>query len=211
MNQLIKNNLKIKRGLSERVLIMRESIMTYLPMVMLSVLFLFSVWLVRSVNQIQNNSPIVQVTHIADYEFKKFKLKNYEINGKLKSSMQGEIAEHFLDTKNTEVSDPNVLIYTKDKITSAIAKRAVMNEDGSQLQLIGKTSMKRLNVNDEKKEIEISGDYLHFFSKTDKIESHMPVKIVRGDTVFRADRLMADNLNQIFELKGHVEASIAVR
>jgi len=207
------NNISFKNKLklSDRIVVMRESLITYLPMVMLCALFLFSVWLVRSVNQTQNNALQLKFTHIAEYEFKKFNLKSYELNGKLKSSLHGEFAQHFLDTKNTEVNSPFILIYTKNKITSANAKKAIVNEDGSQLQLIGQTLMKREDVKRETVDMQISGEFLHFFTKTDKLESHLPVKIIHGNNIFNADRLMADNLNQVFELKGRVQATISVK
>ena len=199
------NNLKISR----QILLIRESLIRYLPMTMLSGLFLFSIWLVRSVNQVQNESSELRVAHIPDYEFQNFNLKTYEINGKLKSSLQGEYAEHFLDTKNMEVKNPYVHIFDENKVTSIKAKKAIVNEDGSQVQLIGQTLLKRENQLGNKVTMQISSDFLHFYSKTDTVTTHLPVKITHGNNHFSADRLEADNINQVFELSGKVRAILA--
>jgi len=211
MNTLNQTPILRKLKISERIVIIKGTFMTYLPMVMLSVLFIFSVWLVRNVSQKQNYSNQLPLTHITDYDFHNFNLKRYELNGKLKSSLQGLFAQHYIDSKNTEVSSPNVLIYTKDTITSVKAKKAIVNEDGSQVQLTGQILLKREDQKGETVDMQITGEFLHFFTRTDSLESHLPVKIIKGKNLFYADKLMADNINQLFDLKGNVHATLEVK
>ena len=130
------------------------------------------------------------------------------MNGKLKSTIHGVFAQHFQDTMNTEIKQPFVLIYSKDRVTSVTAKKAVVNEDGSQVQLMGQTLLKRDDVHPIEDDMQISGEFLHFFVNTDTLVSHLPVNIVRGKNRFKADKLEADNVNQFYLLKGRVHATL---
>jgi lipopolysaccharide export system protein LptC len=197
-----------KQTIKVRILLMKEVVINYLPLIMLSTVFLLSIWLVRSVKQ-EQNIPLKQTAaHIVDYDFQNFNMKSYEINGDLKSSLRGAHAQHYLDTKNTEVNEPFVLLYNKNRVVSISAKKAIVNEEGTQVQLLGKAQLKKEQLNGKKEGMEISSEYLHFYSVTDTLISHMGVQIIQGNNLFNADNLKADNLNQVFELQGNVHATI---
>jgi lipopolysaccharide export system protein LptC len=208
MNKLIRPPLRNKPSLVQRLHSLRENVMAYLPMIMLAALFLFSVWLVRSVPRQESFQPSAPPSHTADYDFQNFTLKSFEMNGKLKSSIHGVFAQHFQDTMNTEIKQPFVLIYSKDRVTSVRGKKAFVNEDGSQVQFMGQTLLKRDDVHPVEDDMQISGEFLHFFVNTDTLVSHLPVNIVRGKNRFKADHLDADNVNQVYQLKGRVHATL---
>ena len=208
MNKLTRPPLRNQPGVLQRVHSLREAVMAYLPMIMLAALFLFSVWLVRSVPRQEGFQPSAPPSHTADYDFQNFTLKSFEMNGKLKSSIHGVFAQHFQDTMNTEIKQPFVLIYSKDRVTSVRGKKAFVNEDGSQVQFMGQTLLKRDDVHPVEDDMQISGEFLHFFVNTDTLVSHLPVNIVRGKNRFKADHLDADNVNQVYQLKGRVHATL---
>lgn len=209
MNKLTRPPTKQQPGMAQRLQDLRETVMVYMPMFVLAVLFLFSVWLVRSVPSQERFQPPAPPAHTADYDFQNFTLKSYELNGKLKSTIHGVFAQHFQDTLNTEIHLPYVLIYSKDRVMSAKGKKAIVNEDGSQVQLMGQTLLKRDDVHQQEDDMQISGEFLHFFVNTDTLVSHLPVNIVRGKNQFKADNLQADNLNQTYILNGRVHATLA--
>jgi lipopolysaccharide export system protein LptC len=208
MNKLTLPPPRNKPGLVQRFHSLRENVMAYLPMIMLAALFLFSVWLVRSVPRHESFQPSAPPSHTADYDFQNFTLKSYEMNGKLRSTIHGVFAQHFQDTMNTEIKQPFVLIYSKDRVTSVRGKKAFVNEDGSQVQFMGQTLLKRDDVHPVEDDMQISGEFLHFFVNTDTLVSHLPVNIVRGKNRFKADHLDADNVNQVYQLKGRVHATL---
>ena len=208
MNKLTLPPPRNKPGLVQRFHSLRENVMAYLPMIMLAALFLFSVWLVRSVPRHESFQPSAPPSHTADYDFQNFTLKSYEMNGKLRSTIHGVFAQHFQDTMNTEIKQPFVLIYSKDRVTSVRGKKAFVNEDGSQVQFMGQTLLKRDDVHPVEDDMQISGEFLHFFFNTDTLVSHLPVNIVRGKNRFKADHLDADNVNQVYQLKGRVHATL---
>jgi len=208
MNKISRPPVRLQPSVLQRLHSLRETVMAYLPIIMLVVLFLFSVWLVRSVPRPQNYQPTAPPSHTADYDFQNFTLKSYEMNGKLKSTIHGAFAQHFQDTMDTEIKQPFVLIYSKDKVISVRGKKALVNEDGSQVQLMGQTLLKRDDVHPEEDDMQISGEFLHFFVNTDTLVSHLPVNIVRGKNRFKADYLDADNVTQVYQLKGRVHATL---
>ena len=208
MNKIFSPLGRPQPGVLRRFYNLRETVMAYLPMIMLAVLFLFSVWLVRSVPRQESSQPSAPPSHTADYDFQNFTLKSYEMNGKLKSTIHGAFAQHFQDTMDTEIKQPFVLIYSKDKVISVRGKKALVNEDGSQVQLMGQTLLKRVDEHPEEDDMQISGEFLHFFVNTDTLVSHLPVNIVRGKNRFKADHLDADNVNQVYQLKGRVHATL---
>ena len=208
MNKIFSPLGRPQPGVLQRVHSLREAVMAYLPMIMLAALFLFSVWLVRSVPRQESSQPSAPPSHTADYDFQNFTLKSYEMNGKLKSTIHGAFAQHFQDTMDTEIKQPFVLIYSKDKVISVRGKKALVNEDGSQVQLMGQTLLKRVDEHPEEDDMQISGEFLHFFVNTDTLVSHLPVNIVRGKNRFKADYLDADNVTQVYQLKGRVHATL---
>jgi LPS export ABC transporter protein LptC len=183
--------------------------MAYLPLVMLCLLFFFSVWLVRSMPE-TTTDPSQQLTaHTIDYDFSEFTLKSYEVNGTIKSSLHGQKAQHYVDTKHTEVLAPFVYMYAKNQITTAQAKKAVVNEDGTEVQLWGKTLIKRVDTQKKDEEMQISGEFLQFFTRSDTIVSHLPVDISKGMNKFKGNEMRADNKNQTYVLQGRVSATLA--
>ena len=183
--------------------------LAYMPLFMLSVLFLFSVWLVRSMPEVVSEQSKQVVAHSVDYDFTEFTLKSYESNGQIKSSLHGQKAQHYLDTRHTEVLSPFVYVYAKNQITTAQAKKALVNEEGTEVQLLGKTSVNRSDVHNKNEGMQISGEFLQFFTSTDTVVSHLPVQITKGKNSFKGNQMRADNLNQTYSLKGRVSATLA--
>ena len=197
-----------KPSLSRRLYQAWDFALAYMPLFMLSMLLLLSIWLVRNAAQPEEKIAAIPVSHIADYEFTNFTLKSYDINGKIRSALKGAHAEHFQDTQNTMVKNPEVMIYADKKITKAKALQGLTNEDGSEVQLIGKAQVIRESLVPNENDQQIDSDFLHFFSRTEKIVTHVPVYIFHGKDTFKADALEADNVDQSLKLKGRVRVRI---
>jgi lipopolysaccharide export system protein LptC len=179
--------------------------LAYMPMFMLSLLLLLSIWLVRNAPTHPQAAPPAPISHKPDYEFSDFTLRSYDINGKIISAIKGEKAQHFQDTLHTLIEAPEVWIYADKRVTTASAKQALTNEDGSQVQLMGTALVKRGDKHRTETSEQITSDFLHYFSETDTVVTHLPVSIIRGQDSFLADSLRADNDNQVLQLKGRVK------
>jgi len=182
--------------------------LAYMPLFMLSLLLLLSIWLVRNAPTSPPPEAQLPLSHTPDYEFTRFTLKSYDINGKILSAMKGEKAQHFQDTLNTLVQSPDVWVFSDKRLTTATAKQALTNEDGSQVQLMGSAMLKRDDKNSVSKTEQINSDFLHFYADTDTLVTHLPVSIIRGEDRFFADSLHADNVSQVLQLKGRVKVKI---
>ncbi len=198
----------VKPALSRRLYQAWDLVLSYMPLLMLSMMLLVSVWLVRNAKPVDEQQATPPVSHVADYEFTNFTLKSYDINGKIQSALKGTLAQHYQDTHNTWVKDPQVLIYSETKYTSAKALQALTNEDGSEVQLIGKAEVRQLPNSVEEDITQINSNFLHFYAVDDSVKTHLPVTIMNGKNTFAADAMDADNLNQTFELKGRVRVKI---
>ena len=182
--------------------------LAYMPLFMLSLLLLLSIWLVRNAPTSPPPEAPQPLSHTPDYEFTRFTLRSYDINGKILSAMKGEKAQHFQDTLNTLVQSPDVWIFSDKRLTTATAKQALTNEDGSQVQLMGSAMVRRDDKNSVSKTEQINSDFLHFYADSDTLVTHLPVSIIRGEDRFFADSLRADNISQVLQLKGRVKVKI---
>jgi lipopolysaccharide export system protein LptC len=86
------------------------------------------------------------------------------------------------------------------------------NEDGSEVQLIGNALVVReADAAAGAKAIprmEYRGEFLHAFLTTEKVKSHKPVELLRGQDRFTADSLDFDNVDQILQLQGRVRGTL---
>lgn len=188
---------------------MMDMALGWLPLLVLTVLLLTTIWLVRTAPSPLQTSSVKTPQHLADYDVQNFTLNTYNLSGQLQSSMTGASAEHFEDNLVTLVQQPKLLTYAKDgQVTSASAKRALSNEDGSEVQLMGQAEIYRAATSDQTQPLRVKSEFLHFFANTDSMQTDMPVWVTRGMNSFRSDQLRADNLNQTLNMKGKVKAVI---
>jgi lipopolysaccharide export system protein LptC len=183
-----------------------DALLGWLPSLVLTVLLLVTVWLVRTAPTAVQMANVKMPQHLADYDLQQFTLNTYNLSGQLQSSMVGKSAEHYEDSLTTLVQTPKLLMYSKDgRVTTASAKRALSNEDGSEVQLIGQAEVYRAATLDQPQPLRVKSEFLHFFANTDSMQTDMPVVVTRGINSFRSDKLTADNLNQTLTMNGRVK------
>jgi lipopolysaccharide export system protein LptC len=184
----------------------------YLPVVLMGALALGSYWLVR-------NAPVMQVTaadrpvnHEADYFLRKFSIKTFTPQGKLKNELFGGQAKHFADTDTIEVDNVRIHNYNElGRLTTVTrANRAISNGDNSEVQLYGKAISVReaaLDANGVMQpKMEFRGEFLHTFVNEERLKSHLPIVIRRGSSEFTAETLDYSNLDRVINLQGRVKA-----
>jgi lipopolysaccharide export system protein LptC len=186
----------------------------YLPVILMGLLALGSYWLVRNTPSFTPAATEAAPTHEPDYYMRRFAVRNFDAAGRLKSEIFGTEARHYPDTDTLEIDNPRVRAFNeRGELTVATARRGLSNGDGSEVQLIGDAVVTREPSRDEagrlSPRMSISGEFLHAFLNTEKLRSHKPVVITRGDDRFSADRLDYDNLDRVLELEGRVRGVIA--
>jgi lipopolysaccharide export system protein LptC len=183
---------------------------TYLPVVLIVLMALGTWWLARNTPIFNSPPPEEPVRHDPDYLMRNFALKSFDATGRLTSEVAGAEGRHFPDTDVLEIDGARIRSYTKGQLTTATANRAYSNADGSEVQLVGNAVVVREASKDSKStqpRLEFRGEFLHAFLNTEKVKSHKPVTIIRGNDQFVADSLQYDNLDRVLELQGRVKGT----
>jgi len=182
----------------------------YMPLLLMGALALGTYWLVRNTPVFNSQKTIHEVRHEVDYFMHQFTIKSFDEGGKLKSEVHGAEARHFADTDILEIDQARIRsIDAKGLLTTATANRAYANGDGSEVQLTGNARVVREARTDEQgKELprlEFRGEFLHVFLNDERVKSHKPVILIRGNDQFRGDALTYDNLDRVAQLTGRVK------
>jgi lipopolysaccharide export system protein LptC len=189
-----------------------DRFLLYLPLVFMCTLALLTYWLVRTVPPIAEPVAPAQVSHTPDYFLENFAVKTFDAQGRIKSEVTGEKARHFPDTQWLEIDAIHIRTFDENgRLTAATASRGLTNEDGSEVQLIGKAVVVReAEIVGSKitPRTEYRGEFLHAFLNTEQVKSSKPVELTRGKDRFSADSLDFDNIEQRLVLQGRVRGTL---
>jgi len=93
-------------------------------------------------------------------------------------------------------------------LVTATAARAYANGDGSEVQLTDHAQvLRQASLNPGGKEnpsLEFRGEFLHVFLKEERLQSHLPVVLIRGADQFTGNNFSYNNLDQVAVLTGRV-------
>ncbi len=188
---------------------------TYLPMLLIVVLALGTWWLARNTPGAMAPAEVAPVTHEPDYYMRNFAVKNFNVAGQLQSEIAGKQGQHYPDTDILEVDQARIRSFKADQLTTATAKKAYSNGDGSEVQLVGDAVVVREAgidaAGNAQPRLEFRGEFLHAFLRTEQVKSHLPVTLKRGNDVFTADNLLYDNLGRVVTLQGRVKGTLSPR
>mgnify|MGYP003336398533 FL=1 len=197
-----------KMSWGRRMHVWWDRALSFMPVTLLGALLLLSIWLVRNAPVSPASPEAALPTHTPDLEFKQFTMKSYDNQGRLLSALVGKEALQFQDSKVTLVKEPQIRVLSSATLTAATAKQSFVNEDGSEVQLMGQATVKRLHLQGDAPPETMQSEFLHYFSKNDQVSTHLPVVITRGQDRLSGDRMVADNLNKVLQLKGRVHVRL---
>jgi lipopolysaccharide export system protein LptC len=187
-----------------------ERLALYLPVLLMGLLAGATYWLVRSTPITGATATAKAAQHQADYFMRKFSVKTFDAQGQLKSEVKGTEARHYPDTDTLEIDQ--VIIRSFDKeghLTTATARTALTNGDGSEVTLMGDAQVLRAATvsasGKEQPTMTFNGEYLHAFINTEQVQSNQPVVLKRGQDQFTADNMDYDNSTRVVQLNGHVK------
>lgn len=183
----------------------------YLPILIMGVLALATYWLVRSTPEFAPPEAPRPPTHEPDYFMKKFSVRAFDASGRLKNEVSGDLAKHYPDTDLLEIDGVRIRAFNEQgALTTATARQAISNSDGSEVKLIGNARVVREagSGKADAPRLEFRGEFLHAFTKTEQVKSDKPVTLVRGKDVFVADSMAFDNIKQVIELRGRVKGTL---
>lgn len=190
-----------------------DRISIYLPLILMGLLALGTYWLARNTPSFAPTAAQRPPVHEPDYFMRGFSVRSFDAGGRMKSEIRGTEARHYPDTDTMEVDDPRIRsVNARGAVILASAKRAISNADGSQIQLIGDAVVTReappVANGRRDPRLEIRGEFLHVFVEEERVRSHKPVVLRRGNDVFAGDSLAFDNLERVLELQGRVRGTL---
>jgi lipopolysaccharide export system protein LptC len=186
-----------------------ERVTVYLPIILMGLMALGTYWLARNTPGLGTVEGRREEVHEPDNLMRRFSVKTFDPSGRLKSEVFGTEARHFPDTDTVEIDQPRIRSFNAlGELTVATARLALSNGDATEVQLIGDAVVTREAVTGKDGQIrprmQFRGEFLHAFLDTERVASHKPVELTRGDSRFTADSLDFSNLDQVMNLRGRV-------
>lgn len=190
-----------------------DRVALYLPIIIMGMMALGTYWLIRSTPAVEGAPGEQVIRRDPDYLMERFYIKTFDENGRLKSEIYGEQARHFPHTEILEIEQVRIRSFNqRGHQTIATAHRALANNDASEVQLIGDALVVRKPVTEKNgrqlPEVSFSGEFLHAFLTDERIKSHKPVTLRRGEDIITAESLDYSNFDQMLELRGRVRGTL---
>jgi len=177
----------------------------YLPLFVMALLALGSWWLVENTPVPAGPSTAGAPRHEPDYTMRDFLVQRYAADGALRAQIEGDVAVHYPDTDTLEIENPRVrAISPSGEVTHASARRALANGDGSEVQLLDDAHVVR-EATPQEEAIDFRSDFLHVFRYTERVRTHLPVRVRQGGTEVQATGMEYDHLTRIVQLAGRMQ------
>ena len=200
----------------QKLLGLWEPLSLYVPLVMMGLLVVGTYWLVRNTPAAYEAEAVRPVSHEVDYFMRRATVKTFDDAGRLKTEIFGTEARHYIDTETLEIDQARMRSTGPEgRLTTATANRALSNDAGTEVQLMGNAVVVRESVQSPDgswlPRLEFRGEFLHVFLNEDRVKSHLPVVLKRGSDEFSGDAFAYDNLDQVADLKGRVKGLLVPR
>lgn len=185
----------------------------YLPIMLMGLLALGTYWLVRSTPLLATGTAEQPVRQDPDYLMERFSVRTFDAEGRLKSEVSGLQARHYPHTDILEIDQVRIRsINSRGHVTVASARRALANNDATEVQLIGDALVVREAAVDRAgtalPRVSFSGEFLHAYLEAERIKSHKPVELMRGSDRITAESMDYSNFDQVMELRGRVRGTL---
>ncbi len=185
---------------------LRDAVSSYLPLLLMTLLALFTWWLVKNTPSAARPTEAPPVRSTPDYTMSRFALERFDATGRLKVRVEGERLRHFPDNDRIEIESVTIRALAPDgRVTLARAQRALANGDASEVQLIGGAEVVS-QPKDGGTPLTMNGEFLHAFLVTERVRSHLPVRVRQGATELQAGGLSYDHGERRLELLGPIRA-----
>lgn len=186
-----------------------EQASIYLPVLLMAMLALGTWWLVRNAPKPLQGKVEHVASVVPDYTMDNFSVHQFDAKGRLQTVILGEEARHLPQSDTLEVDRVRTRSIAPDgMVTTSSAQRGISNSDASEVQLWGNAVVQRIPVSPQTPTMKIESDFLHAWTNEERVRSHLPVVITRGNNRFTGDSLDYDNLSQVVLMNGRVKGLI---
>jgi arabinose-5-phosphate isomerase len=163
----------------------------YLPVFLMGVLALGTYWLASNTPTFFGATETQKPpTHDPDYFMRGFSVKTLRPDRPAQERDLRPEARHYPDTDTLEIDQVRIRSYDEARRGDGGDGQARHQQrDGSEAQLIGDAVVVRDAVPGlQMPRLEFRGEFLHVFSTPERVKSHKPVTLIRGNDRFIADR-----------------------
>jgi lipopolysaccharide export system protein LptC len=187
-----------------------QFVSAYLPLILMMLLALGTWWLVRNTPSPEPPREAAAARHEPDYTMQGFTLQRFGADGALRVQVQGTQLRHYPDTDTLEVDEATIRAIGNDgSVTVASARRAISNGDATEVQLQGAARVQR-EATPTAAAIEFESEFLHAFLATERVKSHLPVRLKQGTSELRVAWIDYDHLARSARLGGPLKARLDV-
>jgi lipopolysaccharide export system protein LptC len=189
---------------------LRDSLSTYLPLLLMGLLALATWWLLKNSPRAPDAAQPRVLSNEPDYTMEQFAVERFDASGRLKLRIEGARLRHFPASDRIEVEVAQIRAIAADgRITLAHAARALGNGDGSELQLLGGAEVSSTDARGLP--LVMRSEFLHAFLVTERVKSHLPVWVQSGSSELHAAGLDYDHAARRLELQGPLRAVLPPR
>jgi lipopolysaccharide export system protein LptC len=186
---------------------LRSLLSAYLPLLLMALLALGTWWLVKHTPGAPESGAPLAPRLEPDYTMQDFAIVRFASDGHVNLRMQGDRLRHFPATDRVEIDEVRIHAIGDDgRVTDAAARRALVNGDASEVQLIGGAQVRSQLAGTDT--LEIESEFLHAFLRFERVRSHLPVVVRHGASEIRAGGIDFDHLNQQLQLAAPVRTRV---
>jgi lipopolysaccharide export system protein LptC len=187
-----------------------DKVSMYLPIILMGLLALGSYWVLRNTPSVAPSTPALPPKHEPDYIMRDFSVRTFDSQGLFKSQIRGTEARHYPDTDTLEVDQAHIRAYNlAGHLITARGDKLTTNADQSEHLLEGQVNVVRDTAQDQEKRLprlEYRGEQLRVFTNVDRVESTLPVEMLRDADRITANTLRYDDRERWVDLHGRVRA-----
>jgi lipopolysaccharide export system protein LptC len=186
-----------------------------IPLVLMGLLTLASFWFLKKNTQEDPILPPRVKLHEPDYIFTNAKLTVLNIDGTTKYRLLGKEFKHYEDNAAIDIQQPRLRLFNPKTPPSTIAANTghvtgdldiVELFQNADVSRPAELSPKGFIINPH---LHLQSTYLKIFVNEDRIITHLPIRIERGNSVMTASKgATYDNVDQAVSMFGNVQGSI---
>ncbi len=189
---------------------LRESLSSYLPLLLMALLALVTWWLVKNSPGPPAAAGERVMSSEPDAVMSRFTLERFDAAGLLKLRIEGDELRHYPDTDRIEIEQARIVAYAPDgSVTRAHAARVQGQADGSELLLEGGAEI--VSADGGGAPLVIRSEYLQAKLLLKRIQTPRPVLVQHGGAELRANALRYDHASSKLDLDGPLKAVLKPR
>ncbi len=183
---------------------------TLFPLLLLLILALLTFWL-RQATQMDEVKNTGKLRHDPDYIIYNATARQFDADGRVKSTLRSVEARHFPDDETTHFIKPTLLYQhlTRPNILTS-AKSGIATKGAERVDLTGDVNITR-DASPKRAAMHAVMDNFTAFPNEEKGETASAVKITEGNSWANGIGLKIDMVRETYELQSQARALIAPR